>query len=61
MKMLPPVLVGAGTALVLAGVISPDLPDLWRPTQFRPPNVRRKEAKADEDKAPPGQMAQPDA
>jgi low temperature requirement protein LtrA len=61
MKMLPPILVGAATALVLAGVISPDLPDLWRPAHFRPPNVRRKEARAAEEKAPPGRMAQPDA
>jgi low temperature requirement protein LtrA len=66
LKHFSPVVVGASTVLVLAGVIAPDLPDLWRPAHFMPPNVRRKKA-AMNDKAsqqqepPPGQMPQPDA
>jgi low temperature requirement protein LtrA len=64
LKLLPPLVVGAGTVLVLAGVIAPDLPDLWRPAQFMPPNVRRKKAAmeaAEKERTPPGREAQPDA
>jgi hypothetical protein len=65
MKHLPPILVSAGTVLILIGVIAPDLPDLWRPAHFMPPNVRRRKAmeakQAEEDQTPPGREAQPDA
>ena len=46
MSLFPPILVGAAVAAVLVGMISPDLPDLWRPAHFMPPNTRRKKAVA---------------
>jgi low temperature requirement protein LtrA len=46
MRLLPPILVAGSVAAVLLGIISPDLPDLWRPAQFMPPNTRRKRAAA---------------
>ena len=44
MRLLPPILVAASVTAVLLGIISPDLPDLWRPAHFMPPNTRRKRA-----------------
>ena len=44
MRLLPPILVAGSVAAVLIGIISPDVPDLWRPAHFMPPNVRRKRA-----------------
>jgi low temperature requirement protein LtrA len=46
MRLLPPILVAGSVAAVLLGIISPDLPDLWRPSHFMPPNTRRKRAAA---------------
>jgi low temperature requirement protein LtrA len=42
LRLLPPILVSAVTVAVLLAVISPDLPELWRPSQFTAPNIRMK-------------------
>jgi hypothetical protein len=41
-------------ALVLLLVIAPDLPDLWRPANFQPPNIRMKELRMRHRAAGPG-------
>jgi low temperature requirement protein LtrA len=44
MRLLSPVLTAISVTVVLLGIISPDLPDLWRPAHFMPPNARRMQA-----------------
>ncbi len=64
MVLLPPVLIAASVTAVLLGIISPDLPDLWRPAHFMPPNTRRQQAAtqgAVESKAAPPESASADA
>jgi low temperature requirement protein LtrA len=43
LPLVAPLVAGAVVALVLLVVISPDLPDLWRPANFRPPHIRMKQ------------------
>jgi len=42
LRLATPLMAGAAVAIVLLLVISPDLPDLWRPANFQPPNIRMK-------------------
>jgi low temperature requirement protein LtrA len=46
LKLLPPILVAAATAAVMLAVISPDLPELWRPKRFMAPNIRMKHGRS---------------
>ena len=43
LRLATPLMAGAAVAIVLLLVISPDLPDLWRPANFQPPNIRMKQ------------------
>jgi low temperature requirement protein LtrA len=43
LRLTTPLVAGAVVAVVLLLVISPDLPDLWRPANFQPPNIRMKQ------------------
>ena len=43
LRLTTPLIAGAVVAVVLLLVISPDLPDLWRPANFQPPNIRMKQ------------------
>jgi low temperature requirement protein LtrA len=46
LRLTSPLVAGAVVALVLVLVISPDLPDLWRPADFQPPHIRMQQARA---------------
>lgn len=43
LRLTTPLIAGTVVAVVLLLVISPDLPDLWRPANFQPPNIRMKQ------------------